>query len=116
MLEGVFPAPAGINRAVHPRGVRGVCVPRVSGDKPLCKNLMTVSNGIPVQMSPVKVTVELLADNLRHSLLGPAFFTVPQLLTEYTGSTVFAGKSLTVDGCLTAVRPGSSLQCLDKSA
>ncbi len=77
---------------------------------------MTVSNGIPVQMSPVKVTVELLADNLRHSLLGPAFFTVPQLLTEYTGSTVFAGKSLTVDGCLTAVRPGSSLQCLDKSA
>ncbi|EZJ52865.1 hypothetical protein AC83_3229 [Escherichia coli 1-250-04_S4_C1] len=36
----MFPAPAGINRALLMVGARGWSVPRASGDKPFCDSVI----------------------------------------------------------------------------
>ncbi|EGN7218575.1 hypothetical protein ISM32_001707 [Salmonella enterica] len=46
----VFPAPAGINRAMNFVAPRGVRVPRASGDKPMVNmNLMSILGCSPRQ-------------------------------------------------------------------
>ncbi|EFI5085951.1 hypothetical protein HGQ21_004560, partial [Salmonella enterica] len=36
-IQNVFPAPAGINRESTAVAIAGICVPRASGDKPVCR-------------------------------------------------------------------------------